>query len=1290
MKTYIHTFLLAVAFFLAVTEAKASSARLYTSSQMTSSLVKKICQDAYGFIWEGTEYGLNRFDGYHFVTYYYDRNDSTSIPGNETASLVSGSDGSLWAGFSNGLARYDYDNNKFVRCHFPDGIRPRVSTLVFDKNGDLLVGTAGYGLFRVKKGSTDAVKDTYYNIGTDKFCSLLYLDAYGRLWRYSEQSGLSILQGGALKPQKSFNINGSVKAFFYTKSKELIVVASKGIYRYDYRSNSLVDAGYDLEAMGTNPNIGSATMCRNGDILLGTSGSGVWRIDGNTRRAEAWEVSTSSFSLSTSSVNEIIEDRTGNIWINCYKKGLLLLNNESAPFHLWSLEAHNVLTGSSISSISPYAGGALCVLPGKGLFRFDSAGGFKGFMNGPKGVRVVYTDRHGGVWVAAGNTLYKYNVSSSASTKEVELPEGFSIKQIVDNGNGRYYLSSPGRGLAVYDSRSRSAHIFSMKDRNKRLGKLCNDWINEMYIDRQGLLWICTSNGISCLDTKTGSFLSQGWKSMFDGENCTAVSPFGRDKIVVGTSGNLYLYDRKTKKASVFPNSEQLSDKAIRAIVLDNSGDLWISTMNGIWQYDHKTGNFVGHISGSGLTTREYNSLQAFHTPDDMIVFGTPYGVTVFRPSDVRKTVTASGQVFLTDVVIGGREAGCTLDHYNIANDEKTFSMSFSLLDYRNTDNIVFQYRINGGGWMDAENYSNTISFNRMRYGNYVIEVRALSNGQPLKGIKKIKVTVEAPWYLTTAAFVLYALMVIVIITISIIYYNRRKNRELEEAKMRFLINTTHDIRSPLTLILGPLKKLKGRVTDTESQQDIETIDRNANRLLTLVNQILDKRKIDKRQLQLHCRATDLVGYVGNIVSLYQFNAKERGITFTYIHPEGKVMAWIDRNQFDKVVANLLSNAFKYTPDGGEIELGIRSEESGVSITVADTGSGIPSGNLTKIFDRFYQDDNSRKLHVGGTGIGLSLCRALTLMHGGTITAGNRTDGHSGAVFTVTLPLGNSHLKPEQIEMEPVRKAGDEKRGQATRNFHVMVVDDDAEVSHYIKQELGDWYHIEIFNNGKDALHSLLMKPYDIVVSDVVMPEMDGITLLKNIKKNSNISDIPVILLTSQSEVADRLEGLRRGADAYIAKPFNMDELHVTIDNLVDNVRRLKGKFSGAQQQADKMEDIEVEGNDDELMKRVMESVNKHLDDPDFNVEKLCEDIAVSRTQLHRKMKKLTGISAGEFIRNLRIEQAAKLIKEGKITVTQVAYAVGFNNASHFATVFKKHFGMTPTEYANQNAAEKS
>ena len=308
-------------------------------------------------------------------------------------------------------------------------------------------------------------------------------------------------------------------------------------------------------------------------------------------------------------------------------------------------------------------------------------------------------------------------------------------------------------------------------------------------------------------------------------------------------------------------------------------------------------------------------------------------------------------------------------------------------------------------------------------------------------------------------------------------------------------------------------------------------------------------------------------------------------------------------------------------------------------------------------------------------------------MHGGKITAQNRKDGTvtTGAVLTVSLPLGKDHLKTEEIEDTPAQHAAPSPHAtkkQANRNLHILVVDDDIEIGNYIKSELGSWYKFSYAPNGREALKLLLTQPFDLVVSDVMMPEMDGITLLRSIKSNTNISDIPVILLTSKSEVQYRLEGLKRGADAFLAKPFVMEELHVTIDKLVDNVRRLRGKFSGAQEQEDKVEEVKVKGNNDVLMEKIMKCVNENLSNPDFDMEMMTHEVGISRAQLHRKMKEMTGISTSEFVRNLRLEQAARLIREKKINITQVAYSVGFNNQAHFSTVFKKHFGMTPTEYA--------
>jgi len=283
------------------------------------------------------------------------------------------------------------------------------------------------------------------------------------------------------------------------------------------------------------------------------------------------------------------------------------------------------------------------------------------------------------------------------------------------------------------------------------------------------------------------------------------------------------------------------------------------------------------------------------------------------------------------------------------------------------------------------------------------------------------------------------------------------------------------------------------------------------------------------------------------------------------------------------------------------------------------------------------------------------------------------------------LPFGNGHLKPEEIEQEMVSEVAvpqTDKRQYGSRNFRILIVDDDAEIGRYITAELSEWYKFTYAANGREGLKLLLTQPFDLVISDVMMPEMDGITMLRSIKSNPNISHVPVILLTSKAEVEYRLEGLKKGADAFLAKPFSMEELHILINNLVDNVRRLRGKFSGAQDQEERLEQVKVKGNNDVLMDRIMKSVNANLNNPDYDVEMLTKDVGISRAQLHRKMKEITGISTSEFIRNLRLEQAARLIKERKINITQVAYSVGFNNQTHFSTVFKKHFGMTPTEYA--------
>ena len=514
--------------------------------------------------------------------------------------------------------------------------------------------------------------------------------------------------------------------------------------------------------------------------------------------------------------------------------------------------------------------------------------------------------------------------------------------------------------------------------------------------------------------------------------------------------------------------------------------------------------------------------------------------------------------------------------------------------------------------------------------------------------------------------------------------YLRKRQQELDEEKMKFLINATHDIRSPLTLIMSPLHKLLRREQiDPDVKAELKTIEHNAQRVQNLVNQILDIRKIDKQQMKLQCQETDMVQYVGNILKSYEYMARERGMEFRYLPAIDHLNVWLDRSAFDKIVDNLLSNAFKYTYDGGTIEVRVDEGPNGTAqLQVADTGVGI-RGDLHKIFDRFYQGSASRSLHIEGTGIGLNLCKMIVEMHHGTIEAANR-DGSQGSIFTVRLPLGNNHLTKEEI-LVPESQEQKTTKVKPQSNYRMLVVDDDAEIGLYISQELGAFYHVTPVTSAREALRLLLGveadRQYDLVVSDVMMPEMDGFTFLRMIKTNMNLSHIPVVMLTSKSDVANRLEGLEKGADAFLAKPFDMDELHVVINNLISKNLRLKGKYSGSQQQKDKVEETKVKGNDELLMERIMKVVNKHLSDSDFNVETLTSEVGISRAQLHRKMKEMTGLPVSEFIRNIRLEQAVRLLEEQKINVTQVAYTVGFSNLAHFSTVFRKQFGVSPTEY---------
>lgn len=1266
----------------------ANSGRLYTSNDLSSSLIRCIIQDKYGFIWVGTNYGLNRFDGYKFSTYLCNPADTTTIQDNDIVKLYPYSKEFLFVATNRGLYKYSYLTNSFQHIVLEKkDEKIRVSSLIEDGKHNLLIGTSGYGAYRLdmNTGKVSRLSRKSAN-SVDDFFSMLFFDAEGYLWqanhtkvlRKYKYDGKSIRLVSVYEPKDLFGI----RKLYATDKKGFFVAHTGGIMRYDYASHSFSRYDFDFSAHQGAGYISAVTLDKYGNLWLGTSGDGTFKIPHGSGKAYRVELNNQSFIFDNAHISDLLIDRDGNQWYGCYMKGLFLSNNDKNVFHPVSLDE----LGAGMETISSVVGVAdglmLFVVKNHGLYLLDEKTGNTKLLQSPAGPIKVYSDFRKNVYVYGRDGIYEYDWMHQ--TYRLLLPSnGLSLDDMQVDAAGDIYFTSQGNGLYVWNRKSGKMTQYLMDD--KRPHKtICNNWISEIRLDSRGWLWCATTNGVSCMDTKTGYFDVILSRPLLEGKTCYSTLELSDSKIAIATEMGLYLYDAKKRQTTPWPHSESISGLRIYSLKKDVKGNLWMSTAQGIWCYDSKAKSFFSFEKGNGLLTKEYLAGVVGSTSDGVICYGNSEGLTYFRPSQVKDYNEKTSAIYLSGVLLDGKMAPFIGDDLSVPSDFKSIVLSFSLLDYQSVGNIVFQYRINGGKWISNAAGDNSFNFTGLSYGHYRIEVRTYCNGKYSTYKKVINLDVLAPWFLTVWAKLIYLSLVLGFMAAVIFIYLRKKKRDLEEAKMQFLINATHDIRSPLTLIMEPLKKLKERLGNTEEYQaDIDTIDRNAQRLLTLVNQILDKRRLDKHQMNLSCRETNLVEFSQGLVSLFTYNANLRGIHIKLEMPEKPVNAWIDRNKLDKAIANLLSNAFKYTPNGGEIIFRIEKQDKKVLLYVIDSGKGLGKNDDAKnLFERFYQGKNSADMHLGGSGIGLNLCRSIVRLHGGDVTARNREDGTSGACFIIELPLGKEHLKDSQINSDYVVNGKKPQRGAASRNCKILLVDDDIEICRYIKSELSDWYRFVICNNGKEALNQLLSGDFDLVVSDVVMPEMDGITLLRNIKGNANISHVPVIMLTSKSEISDRLEGIKLGADAYLAKPFSLEELHLTIDNLIDNVRRLKGKFSGALKQDDKVEKVEVKGYDEELMERIMKVVNENLSDSDFNVEKMCDEVGVSRTQLHRKLKEMTGVPTSEFLRNIRLNEAARLIRERKINITQVSYMVGFANNSHFSTAFKKYFGMSPTEYA--------
>lgn len=1284
--------------------------RFYTADQLSSNQITSLCQDKQGYVWIGTEYGLNKFDGVFFKQYYNDDDNNQSLIDDIVRHLMVDRDGGVWVVCNRGVQRYNRKSDAFETVMFGDSHTANINDILQTPDGRIWLLSADHGVFEVGNDLAahplDAVNK---HIAKEYTADNMLLDSKGRLWIAYLDTGLQMIdlkKGRSSYYEEQFQPANRAVDIMEDSHHRLLVLTYNAILQLNEQTRN-------LEPVATYPRNAVNRMyeTQEGQLLVGTTGSGLWKADFEKHEITSVDdLTTLNRELGHADVKALLNDRGGNRWIGCNRRGLLFVSSKSTPFHYLGLDQVEQNNGYLLRSV--YADSHrhvyLCQEKG-GIKGIDDKGHLLRHWMGEHTVTTIHETPEYLFWVGTyRNGMFRLD-PQSGKAEHMPLTAKQRISSITQDQQGNLYTAVFSEGLRSYTPDGKSERLLGK-------GKLTlhNPYLNVLYTDKSGLIWIGHYYGIDVYDPKADQLVDVNIPdALRPAIVYTITQSPNKGGIWVGTNKGLFLYHTQGEHKGQwrrFTTKDGLPNNIVCGLVITPDGTIWASTYRGLAQIV-PGGHITRYYRGNGLEEWSYLRGVFAHSTVGEVILGNQKGITYFVPEKIVKDEFKDG-ITLTAMRLGNTDVNVTTqsngkyiitkpldetDDITISYLDNTFSLRFSPMDFRDAQNIHYEFRFEGESddqWYQTESGRSEIFFSRLAVGTHKLLVRAYDNGV-YSPVKAIALHVTPPWYRTWVAYMFYFFVLLVMGYLGWRSYWSRQQAEINEEKIKFFVDISHELRSPLTLIKSPLGQLlKGDHAPTEMRA-LRNIERNTNRLLTLTNQILSIRKIEKGQMQLHFAETRLGDFISDIIHDYDYQVEKRQLTLTFDNQAHDLKVWIDRDNFDKVVTNLLGNAMKYVQDGGQVDVTLRqTADNHAELTVRDNGPGIDEAQLRKVFDRFYQASARPQAGQMSYGIGLNLTQKLIAMHKGSISARNRTDGQ-GAEFVVRLPLGSLHLPQEQLvddtyfgeladaEDRPavITDADRPRRVRKKTSYHIAVVDDEEDIRSFLQAELGESYHVKTYPDGQKALEGIVDTVPDLVISDVVMPRMDGLELLKRLKASTTTSHIPVILLTTKTEHQSRVEGLESGADAYVDKPFNLEELEARISSLIANRIRMKGKFTGMQEQEETVRKVELKGNDAALMERIMKAVNERLDDDTFNVEALADEVGLSRVQLHRRMKELTGITVGEFIRNLRLQQAAKLLAAGDVTVSQVTYAVGFANPTHFATAFKKHFGVTPSEY---------
>ena len=1333
------------------------STHYYTvASGLSNNTINCIYQDKAGYIWIGTNDGLNMFDGYSFRIFRNEPGNKSSINHNNILFIKEDPQGQMWIGTSTSLSLYHPSNSSFSNYfvnsnkqgyYLSESNNNQYRFTMFDMGSNgLLYTSIGTGLLQVQMASRKV-----QSFDADNNCGkiinhILFLGT--DILIGSSDGGLDLLSLTTKKTKHLRALHQKNISFLAQRDEQHFWIGSYGM------GSGILNLENDVfTALPINDN--SSEKFRRDNILCGLkskdngiylgSEAGLFAYHSAAQRYDHF--ADNSFFSSTALVKEvtrsIFEDKDGNYWLGTYREGLIYMQKNAPGFSVLK-DMQPSASGSLgyVNALLSDRSGIWIASGQRGLLHFDtSQKKFSSFNQGEapyhlQSRELCFLMQHsdGKLWMGSANAgVLAYDPNAKKSKHFLFAPadknynSGNQTMAILEDQSHNIWVATEGDGVKIIDPKTYA--IQSLRH-NSNKESIASNWVRSLALDAQGNIWLGTVSGLSKYNPTNNKIVNFFANDLVQGtlkdNTITQILCDKQGRIWFATSKGLHLLENPNSSEKqyffkYYSSQNGLINNTIHALVQDLNGNIWMSTNGGISMLNVAQQKFINYPF-SDLPIDFFCEKSACITPSGLILFGGLHKLVYFDPNHIQSAPhNLEAQItelrLFNQVVLPGDSINDrvllnnpinTLDEIELQYAENVISFLVSTLYFNDPNGIEYSYKLDGFNkeWLHTSASNRLVTYTHLAPGKYTFHVQVQNrNGLNIGKEKILLLSILPPWWRSNEAYIFYLSIFIFLLwlyryfTFKQIHLKQEialqkaaveKQEELIDAKMEFYTNVSHEFKTPLTLIQGPIDKLIREDLQADRQNLYALMKQNTLRLRKYIDEILLFRKIQTNNQELKVSEQDFLHFLKPITDAFRFQTQSNNITFAVNCSEQTINAWFDEDKMEKVLMNLLSNAIKYTPNNGAVSLNIVTSDSGakIAITVRDSGPGIPKNEQEKIFDEFYQSKTNPSIE--GIGIGLSLVKSLISLHKGSLSL--RSEVGEGAAFKIILPISKDAYSNSEINAHKSNTAKYDRTevhflNQASNSsvvksdYKILIVDDNHDIRSFLKGELETRYHIVEAENGKKALDIAIAERPDIIISDVMMPEMDGFELCKAIKTNEELCATHVLLLTAKTSDESMISGLEFGADDYIAKPFNIDILQIKVRNILRQMEVLKKRWKSIPEKSTRAEIASpaIAAENNEFVQKLINAIETHIENVDLTPALLAQTVGISRTKLYAMVAEHTGYSVIDFIYIVRLRKAAEMLPSGKYTVSEVSWKVGFKQHSHFTKRFSEHFGKTPS-----------